>query len=245
MPSARSFVAGLSVGIFFSVAPAQGFYNWGEFARWCLSKGGTPVPNPPRCFPPQSPPAQPAPPQEVTTFSQELSAYSDLVNRMNREDFGFLVNDLATPRNSNEMSARLLEVDRHSDIAVGFIDSRLDEAIYDRGHVQTIVGEVAETNKNVETIQPRNFHMENYIDAATSEYNILRSHAVGQMQLARSWLEYTRPRDLPYIRVPEADDLTDPAEVPRAQTYVDPPAMAADSHARPHVRRQILRVIQI
>ena len=33
---------------------AQDFNNWEEFASWCTSTGGTPLPDPPRCVPPSS-----------------------------------------------------------------------------------------------------------------------------------------------------------------------------------------------
>lgn len=39
------------LGILSDSAWADGFNNWEEFAQWCTSTGGTPVPNPPRCYP--------------------------------------------------------------------------------------------------------------------------------------------------------------------------------------------------
>jgi hypothetical protein len=49
---ALSILATVIAFTFSLSAEAQGdFYNWQQFANWCRSTGGNPVPNPPRCIP--------------------------------------------------------------------------------------------------------------------------------------------------------------------------------------------------
>jgi hypothetical protein len=185
-----------------------------------------------------------APPPQVTVFSQELSAYSDLVNRFNREDYGFLAKDLATPRNSNEMSEGLLRLNRSLDLVAEFTNGLLDNATYDRDHIQTIDGEIAAMDKEVKEIQHRNAYMHDYVHAARDEYGLLSYYSKDQQWLAIDWLDYVRPRDFPihYIDDPKIRSVTlPPIDIPAAREYVEPFASALrPSHPRMHAAKTII-----
>jgi hypothetical protein len=246
MISARSFVAGLSASLFFTAAqvqPSDAFRNWDEFARWCLSTNGTPYkasrqfPQP-QCIPNQSAPTQQSPPQQqVTTFSQELSAYSDFINRMNREIPGSMAVE-AWPASSAELSQRLVKLNDTITYIIKSEYADLDDAVYDRDHVQTIPGEIAAMNKEVNEIQRRNGLMNDYVFMARREYGVLRDYASDQRSRARGWLIYVTPSDLPkmYADNPRFGNAsTPPVEIPRAETYVELHRyVARDHHLRAH-----------
>jgi hypothetical protein len=220
MISARSFVAGLSASLFLTTAHAQGgFYNWSQFARWCLSTNGTPVPNPPRCFPNQSAPAQTVPPQEDTTFSQDLRAYSDLLNRASRElpDFDGIEAISTSPADLSEhldhLYDRLINVSNDE-------NARLIDEKNDRDRLETIPGDIAAMNKEASEIQHRNELMHNYVDISSYESRKLAQYAGDQISRAINWLDYARPSDLPRHRgtvsptsmdIPNTDEYFEPA----------------------------------
>jgi hypothetical protein len=95
----RTFVVGLCVGlgVLCSGAEAQsGFSNWREFANWCLSTGGNPLPNPPRCIPRQQiappEPSERKPPGPHLVWNEEDKKWQpesgyDWVDRSDNHDF--------------------------------------------------------------------------------------------------------------------------------------------------------------
>ena len=168
-----------------------------------------------------------------------MSAYSDFINRINREGYGFLAKGMTTPRNSNELSDDLLRLDSTLDHEIETTDGWLDEAIYNRDHVQTIDGEIASMNDEVKEIQHRNGIMQRYVRTARNESDVPRSYARDQQWRAIEWFDYVRPQDYKrhYVDDPKFRSTTfPPIDIPPVYEYKAPAQFILHPlHPRPHV----------
>jgi hypothetical protein len=237
MISARSFVAGLSV----MRPPAISLFIAAEIllsSTWAAVAQGTCraiCPNgsmsetyncnsnyTPLCLRTPSAPGGgyiAPPPQEDTTFSQDLRAYSDLLDRASRELPNFAGIE-AISTSPAELSGHLDQLyDRLINVS-NYENAQLIDEKNDRRRVQIIPGEIAAIDKEVNEIQHRNGLMHNYVEISSYESSKLVQYAGDQIWRAINWLDYARPSDLPRHW---GTVSTTSMDIPHTQEYVEPP----------------------
>lgn len=107
---------------------AQQFYNWSEFYNWCVSQGGNPVPNPPRCYPPQQPgatatPTPIPPPPRLTPDPNLHDAPNDHPDTPQPPS--------APPQSTTPTGPQLLDTKTCSDAILGIVPSTIVKTISD------------------------------------------------------------------------------------------------------------------
>jgi hypothetical protein len=240
MLKVQNLAAGLSLSILCSLPQAHGdFYNWGQFAAWCSSTGGRPVPNPPRCLPSAPSPTAPAP----NNFTVDRAAYSNLINRISPAIFNqkLFDQDYGTmPENADELSERLVKIYDFLGDLRAYQAGQLDRAVADRNHARMISSEIDQVTDAIDALKKSNAAAENYIRYTQDAINSLRSYTIEQQRTAFAWFKYVTPVDsmsndikVYYFDLSKlAIGFTRPPTIPKLKTYEVPPGLLIETPPR-------------
>jgi len=227
----RNIVVGICIVCFCPGAQAQGgFNNWSEFANWCRSTGGDPLPNPPRCMPRSQPRPDTQPPAEDSSLNKEIEAYSRLIDRIAQglsNATAFEQEYRTPPESSDEMSERLSQLyDFVADLRT-YTAGELDDAIYERHRVEIIPREIIGVEKETAALQYENKRMDSFVYISESAANFLAGYAQDEQRNTLHWFKYVTPKD----SLPEAikyygdlvgRGLVRPTRLPTLKPYVEP-----------------------